>query len=325
MLARDIMTRPVTTVGPKVSLAEIARVLLSANVGAVPVVDESGHPIGVVSEWDLIGLHAPEREARRDQWLAMISEGQSLATMFVETTRPNARTAEEVMSRPVVSVGETADLAEIARTLIEHRVKQLYVVTDDRLVGVIARADLTRALADGHVALHPQRAPVEPAIAAPGPTSIAARAVADGGTEADVSAVAFRHLIEVHEAAEAAARTEEKRAREKATIDLIRRLAAETLSEKEWHEMIGLAKTAAERGEKDYQLMRFPSKLLSDGGRMVNVPDPDWPTTLRGKPADLFERWQNELKPRGFGLSARILEFPGGFPGDVGLTLTWGG
>jgi hypothetical protein len=57
---------------------------------------------------------------------------------------------------------------------------------------------------------------------------------------------------------------------------------------------------------------------------MINVPDPDWPSSLRGKAADLYERWQDELKPRGFGLSARILEFPGGFPGDVGMTLVWG-
>jgi CBS domain-containing protein len=323
MPARDIMTRNVVSVGPKVGLQEIARALLSARISAVPVVDEEMHPIGVVSEWDLIGQHAPEREARRDLWLSRLAEGQSLANEFIETTRPNARAAEEVMSRPVVTIGEDAELSEIARVLTEHRVKRVFVVSDGRLVGVVSRSDLTRVLAQNGHEQHPERAevevPDEPMPTTPGPT---ARIEA---TEPALSADAFRHLVEAHQAAEAAAREEEKRARNRAQVEMVKRLAGERLSDKEWHDLLGLAKAAAERGEKDFLLMRFPARLCSDGGRMINVPDPDWPTSLRGKAADLFERWQAELKPRGFGLNARILEFPGGFPGDVGMTLVWGG
>ncbi|TBW39718.1 CBS domain-containing protein [Siculibacillus lacustris] len=323
MLARDIMTRSVVSVGPKVTLAEVARALLDARVSAVPVIDGAGRPIGVVSEWDLIGQHAPERLARRDRWLASLAQGQSLSTEFLETTRPNARTAEEVMNKPVISISEEADLAEIARVLTEHKVKRLFVVRDGRLVGVVSRADLARALSEAEDEHHPARAPVEeivePPVAPPPPPP---PVLADG---VDLSADAFRHLVELHEESDMAVRAEQQRARERATRDLVRRLADEHLSESEWNLMVERAKAAAERGEKDFLLLRFPAKLCSDGGRMINVPDPDWPTSLRGKAADVYERWLAQMKPRGFGLSARILEFPGGFPGDVGMTLTWGG
>lgn len=321
MTARDIMTRNIVSVGPKVGLQEIARALLSAGVGAVPVVDDDGRPIGVVSEWDLIGQHAPEREARRDRWLSQLAEGQSMASMYIETTRPNARTAEEVMSRPVITVGEDAEIVEIARVVTERRVKQVFVVAEGRLVGVVSRSDLTRALAENGHERHPARAEVEepePSPQTPPPPTVAI--AAGDGPSADV----FRHLVEAHEAAEAAAREEEKRAQDRARLELVKRLAGEHLGDREWHDLLGLARAAAERGEKEFLLMRFPARLCADGGRMINVPDPDWPTSLRGKAADLFERWQAELKPRGFGLTARILEFPGGFPGDVGLTLVWG-
>ena len=56
----------------------------------------------------------------------------------------------------------------------------------------------------------------------------------------------------------------------------------------------------------------------------INIADPAWPKTLRGEAAELYLRWEHDLRPRGFHLSAQILEFPGGMPGDVGLFLLWG-
>ena len=75
---------------------------------------------------------------------------------------------------------------------------------------------------------------------------------------------------------------------------------------------------------KELLLLRFPHDLCSDGGRAINAPEPDWPSTLRGEAAEVYLRWQRELKPQGFQLAARILDFPGGLIGDVGLFLVWG-
>jgi len=71
-------------------------------------------------------------------------------------------------------------------------------------------------------------------------------------------------------------------------------------------------------------LLRLPSQLCSDGDRAVNAPRADWPKTLRGEAAEIYLRWERDLKPHGFGISARVLDFPGGMPGDIGLFLVWG-
>jgi len=71
-------------------------------------------------------------------------------------------------------------------------------------------------------------------------------------------------------------------------------------------------------------LLRFPSQVCSDGGRAVNVPDPGWPSTLRGEAAEIYLRWSHDLQPQGFHLSARVVDFPDGMPGDIGMFLVWG-
>jgi len=71
-------------------------------------------------------------------------------------------------------------------------------------------------------------------------------------------------------------------------------------------------------------MLRFPNQLCSDGGRAINIADPCWPAMLRGEAAELYLRWEQELKPEGFRLSAHVLDFPGGMPGDIGLFLVWG-
>ena len=83
-------------------------------------------------------------------------------------------------------------------------------------------------------------------------------------------------------------------------------------------------RSAAERGQTELMVMRFPNSLCSDKGRAINNADPDWPDTLTGRPRQAYELWQNQLRPAGFRLSAQIIEWPGGFPGDVGFFLKWG-
>ncbi len=71
-------------------------------------------------------------------------------------------------------------------------------------------------------------------------------------------------------------------------------------------------------------MLRFLSQLCADGGRAINAPDSCWLQSLRGEPRDVFERWHLELEPGGFGLTAQIVSFPDGVPGDVALILSWG-
>jgi hypothetical protein len=84
-----------------------------------------------------------------------------------------------------------------------------------------------------------------------------------------------------------------------------------------------MVSSAAQRGEKELLVFRFPSKFCTDRGRAINNADPNWPETLEGAAKRAFEFFQSELKPRGFKLRAEIVEFPGGMPGDVGFRLAW--
>ena len=84
-----------------------------------------------------------------------------------------------------------------------------------------------------------------------------------------------------------------------------------------------LVTRAAERGQTEIQVYRFPHDLCSDGGRRINNSLTDWETTLEGRPKLGYEFWRDHLRPLGFGFKAEVLEYPGGMPGDIGFFLSW--
>jgi hypothetical protein len=84
-----------------------------------------------------------------------------------------------------------------------------------------------------------------------------------------------------------------------------------------------IIKRAADNGQTEVQVGRFPNKLCTDHGRAINQQEPGWENTLTGLPKELFEFWQKHLKPRGYKLRFQIVDFPGGMPGDVGISLSW--
>jgi hypothetical protein len=84
-----------------------------------------------------------------------------------------------------------------------------------------------------------------------------------------------------------------------------------------------LVNRAAERGQSEVQVYRFPNALCSDHGRRINNSEPEWERTLEGRPKAAYEFWHEHLRPLGFHLRAEVLEYPGGMPGDIGFILTW--
>lgn len=337
MLARDLMTKEVVTVEPDTPVREIARLLVEHGVSAVPVVDASGMAVGMVSEGDLIGRDETDREARRDWWLTLLAEGEALHPDFLNSLRRTGRTAADVMAAPVVRVTEATDAVEIARLLETHRIKRVPVVRDGHVVGIVSRADLLRALTEqastpagesGHAAVHGMFADAIAAIErgfgrlaeAPSAPRPAAQATAEGG----LSGADFRGLVAGHEHRMAERRAEAGRREAQRRRERIRQLIDIHATDELWRATLHRAREAAERGEKEFLLLRFPSGLCTDGGRAINAPLPDWPKTLRGEAAEIYLRWERELKSRGFHLAARVLDFPGGKPGDIGLFLVWG-
>jgi hypothetical protein len=80
---------------------------------------------------------------------------------------------------------------------------------------------------------------------------------------------------------------------------------------------------AANNGLTEVFIGRFPNALCTDRGRAINQQEAGWENTLTGLPKELYEFWQQHLKPRGYKLRFQIVDFPGGMPGDVGVTLSW--
>ena len=82
-------------------------------------------------------------------------------------------------------------------------------------------------------------------------------------------------------------------------------------------------KAAAEAGQSQLLIGRFPSELCTDHGRSINMAEPNWPDTLTGLPRQAYLTWKDKLQPLGYKLSALIVDWPEGVPGDVGLYLSW--
>lgn len=147
MQAKDLMTTDVVVVKPDTTTRDIARTLLDHSISAVPVVDSSGAPVGMVSAGDLIGRSEIERDARRDWWLAILAEGHGLNRDFLSSLGTIDETAKDIMVAPVITIVENTEAAEIARLLGAYRIKRLPVVRDGRIVGIVSRADLLKVLA----------------------------------------------------------------------------------------------------------------------------------------------------------------------------------
>ena len=126
MIARDIMTSRVVTIDPEASAQEVAQLLDQKRISGVPVVDAEDMIIGIITEADII--------SKVDR------EGLDVA---------------EIMSNEVIFVSEETSVSEIAMLLTDRKIKRVPVVNDGKLVGIVSRADIVRAVAQGHLIIRP--------------------------------------------------------------------------------------------------------------------------------------------------------------------------
>jgi CBS domain-containing protein len=143
MLAKDVMTSPVLTVKADVPIKDVARLLLERHISAVPVVDEGGLLIGVVSEGDLMRRPESGTERHPSWWLSLLSDPEDEARQYLKS---HGMRAGDVMTRHVVTVPEDTPLHDIADLLERHRIKRVPVVREGKVVGIVSRANLLQAL-----------------------------------------------------------------------------------------------------------------------------------------------------------------------------------
>lgn len=128
MRAKDVMSNGVMSLATDATVIEAARLLVNCRVSAMPVVDEAGCMVGIVSEADLLGCvpGGDEPAVGRDG-------GRKLAVV-------------DIMTREVVTAGEDAPIAALAKLMTKHRVKRLPILRDGAVVGIVSRIDLLRAM-----------------------------------------------------------------------------------------------------------------------------------------------------------------------------------
>lgn len=124
MIARDIMTHRVYTTTPQATVQEVAQLLTRERISGVPVISPDGKLIGIVTEADIIA----------------------------KTTASNLH-VKDIMSSEVIVVGEDTPVSEVAQLLTSKKIKRVPVVHEGRLVGIVSRADIVYAVAQGHLTI----------------------------------------------------------------------------------------------------------------------------------------------------------------------------
>jgi len=143
MRAKDVMTTNVISVGPDTDVRTVARRLIERRISAVPVVDHEDRILGIVSEGDLMRRPESDTERHPSWWLALLAMPEEKARDYLKS---HGLTAEDVMTREVITVAEDAPIGEVATLLERHRIKRVPVVHEGKIVGIVSRANLLHGL-----------------------------------------------------------------------------------------------------------------------------------------------------------------------------------
>ena len=140
--AADVMTRDVKTVKPDTPLGEVAALLVEHDISGVPVVDDEGHIVGIISEADLVN------EKKRKAAIPKIGLF-GLWTIPMETLEKAyhegcSLMAKDLMTRKVITATEDTPLSELAEIMVTKHINRIPIVRDGKLVGIVARSDLVR-------------------------------------------------------------------------------------------------------------------------------------------------------------------------------------
>jgi hypothetical protein len=129
-------------------------------------------------------------------------------------------------------------------------------------------------------------------------------------------------LAEAEKAEAATRRQAEVEAEKKLLLEKITKPSG--VSDEEAMERVAvIVQRAVSNGQTEVQVYRFPNQLCTDHGRAINQQEPGWEKTLTGLPKEMYEFWGRRLRPLGYKLRVQIVDWPGGMPGDVGITLKW--
>ncbi|EIM30252.1 CBS domain-containing protein [Microvirga lotononidis] len=144
MIVEDVMATPVISVEPSATVAEAARLMLADRISGLPVTTRDGTLVGMISEGDLLRRGELGTDRKRSSWLEFLVGPGTLADEYVRT---HGRKVEQVMSGDPVTTRRDAPLEEVVTAMGRHGIKRLPVLESRKVVGIVARSDVLRALA----------------------------------------------------------------------------------------------------------------------------------------------------------------------------------
>jgi CBS domain-containing protein len=143
MRVGEIMTTSVVTVQPDVSVEDAVRLMLERRISGLPVVDRDGRLTGILTEGDLLRRAELGTEHRRPRWIAFLLGSGTLADEYTHT---HGRTVAELMTIDVETAQEDAPLEAVVDRMVARHIKRLPVISGGKVVGIVSRSDLLRAL-----------------------------------------------------------------------------------------------------------------------------------------------------------------------------------
>ncbi len=153
MNASELMTTPAITISADATIDEAVRLMIDRRLSGLPVVDEAGRLVGVLTEGDLLRRVEFGTEKKRPRWLELLLGPGPSAIDYVQA---HGRRVSEIMTDRPIGVYEHAPVAEIVDLMEKKHVKRLPVLRDDKVVGVVSRADVIRGLAQQQIVTAPK-------------------------------------------------------------------------------------------------------------------------------------------------------------------------
>ena len=143
MKAMDVMTRTIISVDPNATVLQAARLMLQHHISGLPVINEAGQLVGILSEGDFLRRRETHTERQRPRWLEFLMGPGRIADDY---THSHGTKVSEVMTAEVRTVGEDASLEKVVELMERHRIKRVPVVRGREVVGIISRANIMHGM-----------------------------------------------------------------------------------------------------------------------------------------------------------------------------------
>ncbi len=143
MNVRDVMTTEVLTVAPDASVLQAARLMLQNEISGLPVVDDRGNLVGMLTEGDFLRRSEIDTEHKASRWIEFLMGPGLLAEAYVHAY---GRKVAEVMTKELQTVSPDTSLYHAVDLMERYHVKRLPVMSEDKLIGLVTRTDLMRAV-----------------------------------------------------------------------------------------------------------------------------------------------------------------------------------